>query len=136
MVDLVFNCLMMIIHYIFTFLTSSPQGLLTVCVAWDAEGTSHFPPSTPARPGSSVPPPPPPAFPTLVITQVCVISLGLEGSCASAQVHSGMGTGASIVSRRAFINQILKYYISECPEKIGGNALGLEDSILPLECQS
>ena len=70
----------------------------TACVEWGAEGTSHSPPSTPARPGCSDPPPPPPASPTLVITQDCVISLGLEGLCASAQGHSGMGRDANKVS--------------------------------------
>ena len=37
---------------------------------------------------------------TLVLTLVCVTSLGLEGSCASAQGHSPMGRDANIVSRR------------------------------------
>ena len=39
----------------------------------------------------------------------------------------GIGGGRNILKNNNFI--------SECPEKIGGNAFGLEDALLPLECQ-
>ena len=46
-----------------------------------------------------------------------------------------MGTGVSMVGRGGGGQKNNILYVSECPEKIGGNAFGLRDAMLPLGCQ-